>query len=408
MDSVSQIVLGAAVGEAVLGKKLGNKAMFWGALGGTIPDLDIITKPLMSEVESLAFHRGISHSIVFAILGGLLFGWLWYRLYQSDYSKQILQAILSLFLSCIPISIAYFLIGSTWNTNIVAAVAIALSVGIFFTIQKLTRKNPDEVEVNAVNNENPSLRAWQLMFFLAFITHAILDSFTIYGTQLFLPFSDYRVAIGCISVSDPFGYTIPFLICLVIASRYMKTKPQRRFWNWLGIGISCSYLVFTLWHQHRVGTVFEKQMAEQNISYDRYVLGPTIFSNVLWNLTAENEEAFYMAKYSIFDTSPIQFDRVEKQHDLLPKSQDDKTINTLRWFSNDYYNVIERKDGLLQINDLRYGTFNNKGGESDYVFRFVVEHQSDGEYEMYQTKGGPDEGGLTEILGVLWTRMKGI
>ena len=42
MDSLSQLVLGAAVGEAVLGRKLGNKAILWGAIGGTIPDLDVL------------------------------------------------------------------------------------------------------------------------------------------------------------------------------------------------------------------------------------------------------------------------------------------------------------------------------------------------------------------------------
>ncbi|MCB0468978.1 MAG: metal-dependent hydrolase, partial [Aequorivita sp.] len=43
MDSVTQIVLGAAVGEAVLGKKIGNKAMALGAIAGTIPDLDVLS-----------------------------------------------------------------------------------------------------------------------------------------------------------------------------------------------------------------------------------------------------------------------------------------------------------------------------------------------------------------------------
>ena len=38
MDSLTQIVLGAAVGEAVLGKKIGTRAMLWGAIAGTIPD----------------------------------------------------------------------------------------------------------------------------------------------------------------------------------------------------------------------------------------------------------------------------------------------------------------------------------------------------------------------------------
>jgi len=42
MDSITQIVLGAAVGDAVLGKKIGNRAMVWGAIAGTIPDLDVL------------------------------------------------------------------------------------------------------------------------------------------------------------------------------------------------------------------------------------------------------------------------------------------------------------------------------------------------------------------------------
>ena len=140
MDSVSQIVLGAAVGEAVLGKRLGNKAMFWGAVGGTIPDLDIITKPLMSEIDSLAFHRGISHSFFFAILAGLGFGWLIYKLYQGPYSRNFFQIVLSLFLACIPISIVYFLYGNDWNPYLVTAAAMVVALGIYLV---MSRKNKE-------------------------------------------------------------------------------------------------------------------------------------------------------------------------------------------------------------------------------------------------------------------------
>ncbi len=41
MDSLTQIVLGATVGEAILGKKVGNKAILYVAIAGTIPDLDV-------------------------------------------------------------------------------------------------------------------------------------------------------------------------------------------------------------------------------------------------------------------------------------------------------------------------------------------------------------------------------
>ncbi|MEO9966849.1 MAG: metal-dependent hydrolase [Reichenbachiella sp.] len=76
MDSVTQIVLGAAVGEAVLGKKVGNKAMLYGAIAGTIPDLDVMASHVTDTVSALAIHRGFTHSIVFSVIFAPLFGWL--------------------------------------------------------------------------------------------------------------------------------------------------------------------------------------------------------------------------------------------------------------------------------------------------------------------------------------------
>ncbi|MBU2974384.1 metal-dependent hydrolase [Zobellia sp. B3R18] len=76
MDSLTQIVLGAAVGEAVLGKKVGNKAMLYGAIAGTIPDLDVTARFLFDTVTATEIHRGFSHSIFFSLLFAPLFGWL--------------------------------------------------------------------------------------------------------------------------------------------------------------------------------------------------------------------------------------------------------------------------------------------------------------------------------------------
>ena len=52
MDSLTQIVLGASVAEAVGGKKLGNKAALWGAIAGTIPDLDVFLRFFYHPIES--------------------------------------------------------------------------------------------------------------------------------------------------------------------------------------------------------------------------------------------------------------------------------------------------------------------------------------------------------------------
>ena len=84
MDSLTQIVLGAAVGEAVLGKKVGNKAMLYGAISGTIPDLDVVTRYFLDTVTATEWHRGISHSIFFSIVFAPIFGWLVWKLNSKE------------------------------------------------------------------------------------------------------------------------------------------------------------------------------------------------------------------------------------------------------------------------------------------------------------------------------------
>ena len=62
MDSLTQIALGAAVGTAVLGRKVGPRAALWGAVCGTLPDLDVLL-PYGDPVRDFTFHRAESHSI---------------------------------------------------------------------------------------------------------------------------------------------------------------------------------------------------------------------------------------------------------------------------------------------------------------------------------------------------------
>jgi len=80
MDTITQITLGAAVGEAVLGSKIGNKAPLWGAVLGVVPDLDILANPFLNEVQEIVAHRGISHSLIFCAAAAPLFGWLLSRI----------------------------------------------------------------------------------------------------------------------------------------------------------------------------------------------------------------------------------------------------------------------------------------------------------------------------------------
>ncbi len=68
MDSLTQIALGVAVAEVCAGKKLQNRTFLYGAVLGTIPDLDVFVGKFLTPVDSVMIHRGLSHSLLFFLV----------------------------------------------------------------------------------------------------------------------------------------------------------------------------------------------------------------------------------------------------------------------------------------------------------------------------------------------------
>lgn len=76
MDSLSQIALGAAVGVAVMGRRTAVwKAAAWGAVCGTLPDLDVVID-YGDPIRNMTLHRAESHAIFYLTLLSPLLAWL--------------------------------------------------------------------------------------------------------------------------------------------------------------------------------------------------------------------------------------------------------------------------------------------------------------------------------------------
>jgi hypothetical protein len=132
---------------------------------------------------------------------------------------------------------------------------------------------------------------------------------------------------------------------------------------------------------------------------------------VLWHCVAEGDSVYYDGLYSIFDSKPeVKLSEIPKNYDLLEAGpEDDYTLNRLAWFSNGYYGVMDIGDGVVQINDLRFGTFRGDGSKpSDYIFSFQIKKDSDGKYQMAKLQAGPPEERDENAFAKLWERMKGI
>lgn len=78
MDSITQGLLGATIAEAGFRRKLGGRAVAWGAFCAVAPDFDMAAA-LAGEWASLVHHRGVSHSWIVETAAAPILGYLAWR-----------------------------------------------------------------------------------------------------------------------------------------------------------------------------------------------------------------------------------------------------------------------------------------------------------------------------------------
>lgn len=348
MDFVTQVTLGAAVGQAAMHRDLGNKAVFWGMLGGAIPDLDVLFNPLLDPVTQLTWHRGISHSFPLAIVLTPLLGWLILRVHRG----QITLEKTSLFAFCV--------------------------LG----------------------------------------THILIDLFTAYGTRIFAPFSDHQASFNTLFIIDPL-YTLPLLFFLLL-SLFPGEVRAKLFRNAIGIILSSAYVVVALLFKFSTATAFERELERQHIPVQRVMTTATPFNTVLWRCVAETADGYYIGYRSLFDTyHEIPFWFVPRNEQTLAPFEGQRALATLKWFSDGWYSVEQDARGV-HFHDLRFGEFDtvdphrNFGLDNplnlEYVFsfRFVETAAAQGPERYSIDKADFRLSGASEILDVLWERVKGV
>ena len=230
MDSLSQIVLGASVQGAILGKYQGRKAYLYGAMLGTLPDLDVFIH-YGDPLSNMTYHRGFSHSLIVLTALGLGGAWLISRYYQ-------------------------------WR-----------NMPLPYSTKRLA-----------------------LAMTLALTTHPILDSFTVYGTQLFWPLQIVPISIASIFIIDPL-YTLPLLIAMIIGfikGRKLTIFKQGLFANYQRLAVimlmvSSSYLLLSLGLKYQAQSKAEQTLAAAGIdNIARIKTMPVLPTILMWRTLAED------------------------------------------------------------------------------------------------------------------------
>lgn len=338
MDSLTQGALGGLCGELTLRKELGWRGFAWGVFFGTLPDLDILVFPFLEPIERLAWHRGLSHSLLIMVVGSLVFGWWLAWLHRrSDVSFKR----------------AFVFVLITWGS------------------------------------------------------HVLIDCFTTYGTQVYEPFSDRRVAFDNISIID-ISFTLPMLLALLVAVFFKRGSKRRR---WLGY-LAALWLVFytsaSFFMKAQAERYFQAQLAERSIVPVRVMTAPTLSNIFLWRMLVESDDEYHIGYWSFFDDPDRVFhlESVPNGHSKLEGLEAYEEVKELKWFAKDWYMVTDHPDDedLLLFIDMRFSEMCLPSVKSPVFVWSLAEEKGELEFQQVSFRNGIDK---KEAVAYLWERVRG-
>ncbi|MEX2962468.1 metal-dependent hydrolase [Microbulbifer sp. TYP-18] len=351
MDTLTQIALGACIGQAAFSNKLGRKAIVVGAVCGLLPDMDFLFSIGSDDFAYMATHRGLSHSVLL---------------------------------------LPFFAVPTAW---------LAMKWGMW---KDSTPNNPAGPSVG-------HFWTWYQLCLWALITHPLLDLFTTYGTQILTPLSNERFTLDGISIVDPV-YTLP----LVAAVIYGLVKPlqQNRFRLWAvsALIFSSFYLGLGLHNSWDARAALIEQLSSEDFNPTDVRASPTMFNILLWRVVAKDSDGRYaVGFFSTVARNSIQLHYYESESgELVDKALGSEQGKVLKWFSTDMLRAQVResdKDGSPQVilTDMRFGfTFDPAASFFGGLFEFDERLNLSGA-QMYS--GDVENLEFSDELSSIWAKI---
>lgn len=204
-----------------------------------------------------------------------------------------------------------------------------------------------------------SFKQIYLFSFLGYATHGLLDACTSYGTQLFWPFTNMRVAWNIVSIVDPF-FTIPIIIGVILAIYRNNVTYARLAFVYAIIFLSLGFIQ----KQRAENALYT--LAEQRSHVAEHVrVKPSFANRHVWKLIYEYDGRYYVDAVKIVWTpriiagASVQKFNIKRDLPWLARdSQQAKDIERFRWFSDDFLALNpENKDIIM---DVRYSLLPNQ------------------------------------------------
>lgn len=195
---------------------------------------------------------------------------------------------------------------------------------------------------------------------LGFATHALLDACTSYGTRLWLPFSDERVAWNIMSIVDPI-FTATLLLFFIAAIWRKSARTMI-----VGMCLAMLYVGHGVHKHNQVAEIVHLLAESRGHKVERLLLNPTVGNNILWRSVYESGDEYYvdavrvglLSDSQILEGEAVPVVDVDALYPDLPKdSVQYKDIGRFDYFSQGYIYEHPKYENVLA--DLRYGALPN-------------------------------------------------
>lgn len=239
-------------------------------------------------------------------------------------------------------------------------------------------------------------RQWWWAIFACLMAHPLLDSFTVYGTQLLWPLPIQPLMWSSLFIIDPL-FTLPWLLAFVIAW-FAREKRFARHALVAGIALGTAYVGWSLLVRQQVERAADAALASIDLQDAPRFSVPMPLSPLRWKVVAMTTDGYAEGERKSSDAGPMQFALHRSDVQALSAAADIPSVQRLAWFNRGFMRADVR-DGQLQLADLRMGD------EPDYAFRFgVATWQQDGWHAITPVDVERDQ--AMEALLRFWQRMR--
>lgn len=192
---------------------------------------------------------------------------------------------------------------------------------------------------------------WSL---LGVASHGVLDALTSYGTRLYWPFDDARVAWNVISVIDPlFSVPLALLLGAGVAWRSRRTVRIAVIW-------AAFYLAVAAVQHQRAENIVRHWAADRGLAAERVLAKPSFANVVLWRGLIDDGSDLHAVALRIVPGSPaVVWPGASVPHwrpaRTVPGSPLARDLERFEHFSHQWtFRYRAYEDGDLFIGDFRY------------------------------------------------------